>query len=114
MSHPVEIPTVDQLLADPTLATTLPPEAARTILCAVAGLVPVLVARASEHSTPQAELPTTPGRWITVKEAVALFAVTPRWFYCHKHLLPYSQPSHKVLLFDEDKLRKWFQAHKVR
>ncbi len=112
MNGPVNIPTVDELIQDPAKAMNLPPEAARTVLCAVAGLVPMLTARASHHSTSQAGPYETRGRWVTVKEAVAQFGVTARWLYGHKHLLPYSQPSHKVLLFDEDKLRKWFQAHK--
>jgi excisionase family DNA binding protein len=41
-----EIPTLDQLLADPAKAVTLPPEMAQTLLIGLVSLQPVLIQRA--------------------------------------------------------------------
>lgn len=106
------VPTLDELAADPSLVANLPPEVARTILYAVSGLIPSLVARAAQQSPQQVAVPATPRRWIGVKQASVRFGVSARWLYAHKHVLPYSQPSHKVLLFDEEKLDRWLAAHK--
>ncbi len=81
------------------------------MLCGVAALLPVLIAQSS-RDTEKPNASPAPVRWLNVEQVVAQFGVSKRWLYTHKHLLPYSQPSHKVLLFDADKLTKWFQAHK--
>ena len=105
------IPTLDELVKDPIKAASLPPEAARTVLCGLAGLMPVLIAQSSRGT----EEPTTapaPARWLTVEQVETQFGLRARWLYQHKHQLPYSQPSKKVLLFNEEKLVKWLTAHK--
>ncbi len=53
--------------------------------------------------------PAYSGRWLTAEQAAKIFSVTPRWLYRHKKQLPHSQPSRKVLLFPEDRLRRWFE-----
>jgi hypothetical protein len=49
------------------------------------------------------------GKFLTVKEVVERFHVTPKWLYRNKRKLPHSQPSRKVLLFPEQPLLRWFQ-----
>jgi predicted DNA-binding transcriptional regulator AlpA len=71
----------------------------------------VLIARASTATN--AGPAVTDERLITVDEAVTQFGVSRQWLYRHKHQLPHSQPSRKVLLFPEQKLNKWFAAHKA-
>ena len=59
--------------------------------------------------------PTTPvegGKYLTVDEVAERFHVTPRWLYRHKHQMPYSQPSQKVLLFPEQSITRWFASRK--
>lgn len=46
MNGPVEIPSLDALLADPAKAATLPPEAAQALLIGLASIHPVLLQRA--------------------------------------------------------------------
>lgn len=108
----VDLPTMDQLLADPAKAATLPPEVARTLLCGLAGVLPVLIAQSSQHAG-QGNSPSTPERFLTVDQAALQFGVSDKWLYRHKRQLPHSQPSRKVLLFPEEKLRRWFAARKT-
>lgn len=106
------IPTIDELLSDATKAATLSPEIARTMLAGLAGLLPVLIAQSTRDTTKAEALPSSE-RWLTVEEASTLFGVKPRWLRTNKDKLPHSKPSHKVLVFPEEKLRKWFAAHKA-
>src|SRR5688572_30173205 len=110
MNGPVPIPTLDELVKDPVKVTSLPPEAARTVLCGLAGLLPVLIAQSSRDTEKQTTAPAAI-RWLNVEQVVAQFGLTARWLYRHKHQLPYSQPSRKKMLFDEQKLVKWLTAH---
>lgn len=110
-NHLQAVPTIDELLSDATKAATLSPEIARTMLAGLAGLLPVLIG-VSARDTGKAEPPPAPERWLTVEEASTLFGVKPRWLRDNKDKLPHSKPSHKVLVFPEEKLRKWFAAHK--
>ena len=50
------------------------------------------------------------GQYLTVPEVCKVFHVTSKWLYRHKKQLPHSQPSRKLLLFPEGKLRKWFST----
>ena len=106
-----DIPTMDQVRAEPSRAATLPPEVARTFLIGWASVQPLLLMQALKD-TGQTEAPTPPERWLTVDQVVTRFAVSRPWLYRHKEKLPYSQPSRKVLLFHEEKLRKWFASRK--
>ena len=107
-----DIPTMDQVIAEPSRAATLPPEVARTFLIGWASVQPLLLMQALKD-TGQTEAPTTPERWLTVEQVVSQFGVTARWLYAHKRDLPHSQPSRKVLLFHEEKLRRWIAARKT-
>jgi hypothetical protein len=107
----VEIPTLDDLMANPGKAATLPPEVAQALLIGLVSIQPLLIQRALMGSGPQPAGP--PERFLTVSEVAAQFGVSERWLYRHKRQLPYSQPSRKLLLFPEDKLRRWFIARKT-
>lgn len=106
-----DIPPLDSLVSDPVKATSLSPDTARHLLAGLAGLLPVLIAVACKAEPGPGE--ASPEHFLTVEQASQQFGVPPRWLYAHKKQLPHSQPSRKVLLFPEDKLRKWFQARKT-
>ncbi len=46
MNGPIEVPSLDQLIADPAKAAMLPPEAAQTLLIGLATVQPLLLQRA--------------------------------------------------------------------
>lgn len=111
MNGPVEVPSLDSLVTDPSRVFQLSPDVARSLLGGLGGILPALIAQSSRN-TGKAETPASE-RWLSVEEASKMFNVTPRWLRTHKHHLPHSKPSRKVLLFEEGKLRKWFAAHRV-
>ena len=107
-----EVPNLDSLMADPRKAATLPPETAQALLIGLASIQPLLIQRAlMMGANPQAT--GSPERFLSVGEAVTQYGVTASWLYRHKRQLPHSQPSRKVLLFPEERLRKWFAARKT-
>jgi len=105
------VPSFDQLVSNPGLVATLPPETAQTFLIGIASIHPVLLQRALMGPGTQPAGP--PERFLTVAQVVAQYGVSEQWLYRHKRQLPHSQPSRKVLLFSEDKLRKWFANKKT-
>jgi hypothetical protein len=112
MNGPMDIPSLDALVADPGKAAMLSPHVARALVYGLAGLLPALLA-VSTKETGTAESAPASERWLTVEETAEQFGVSRQWLYRHKHHLPHSQPSRKVLVFPEGKLRKWFTAHKT-
>ena len=104
------VPSLDALVSDPAKAATLPPETAQALLIGLLSVQVILFQRSLVGSGPQATGPSD--KWLTVGEVVAQFGVTERWLYRHKKQLPHSQPSRKMLLFPEDKLRRWFASRK--
>jgi len=104
--------TLDALLADPAKAATLPPETAQAILIGLVSIQPLLIQRALMTGA-NAPAAGPPERFLSVEEVVSSYGVTASWLYRHKRQLPHSQPSRKVLLFPEEKLRKWFANKKT-
>ena len=110
MNGPVDIPTLDSLMANPGQAAQLPPGAAQMLLIGLASLQPLLIQRALMGSGTQPVGP--PEQFLSVAQVVTQYGVTADWLYRHKRQMPHSQPSRKVLLFPEEKLRKWFASRK--
>lgn len=111
MNGPVTLPTIDELIAEPARVTHLAPDIARTLLCGLAGVLPLLIAQSSKE-TGMGVPSSSSERFLTVDQVVTQYGVTEQWLYRHKRQLPHSQPSRKVLLFPEEKLRKWFASRK--
>lgn len=107
----VDVPTLDSLAADPRLVQALPATVAEHFLIQITSLLPLLVAKS--HAPTMTAPSGTPERFQTVEQVIAQYGVTERWLYRHKRQLPHSQPSRKVLLFPEEKLRRWFAARKT-
>ena len=106
------VPSLDALISDPGKAATLPPETAQALLIGLVSIQPLLIQRAlmTGANSPAAG---SPERFLSVGEAASQYGVTSAWLYRHKRQLPHSQPSRKVLLFPEEKLRRWFAARKT-
>ena len=106
-----DVPSLDALISEPGKAATLPPETAQALLIGLASIQPLLIQRAlMMGANPPAA--GSPERFLSVEEAASQYGVSPSWLYRHKRQLPHSQPTRKVLLFPEDRLRKWFAARK--
>lgn len=110
----INVPSLDALVSDPGKAATLPPETAQALLIGLVSIQPLLIQRAlmTGMNSP-APATASPERFLSVAEAASQYGVTSAWLYRHKRQLPHSQPSRKVLLFPEEKLRRWFAARKT-
>src|SRR5437870_633831 len=81
---PVEIPSLDQLASNPTLAESLPPDVARRYLLAWAALQPILIVqieRGAKISVPDDAL-------IGVEEVAGLIGLSVSWVEKHPDALP--------------------------
>jgi hypothetical protein len=106
------VPSLDELIASPALAETLPPTMAALLLgrvgIATAALQARLFAAAIEHDKPKAA--SEPEKMITVAEAAERLHRVPRWFYRHAAQLPFVRRiSRKSLLISEPGLAKWLE-----
>jgi hypothetical protein len=99
------LPSLDRLVREPASAVTLSADEAKGVLAQLAGLMPLLIAQATQ---PIVTPPSEPERWLTVDEASQRFGVTKLWLYRHKAKLPHSQPSRRIVLFPEQALLRWF------
>ncbi|MEO7859158.1 MAG: helix-turn-helix domain-containing protein [Nitrospirales bacterium] len=102
------IPSLDSLAADLSQVESLPPEVAQALWLDLCYLEKALVMRALKGSDAPPAGP--PERFLTVTEVSAQYGVTEKWLYRHKAQMPHSQPSRKILLFPEERLRKWFAS----
>lgn len=108
----VDVPSLDALVSDPTKAGNLTPDVAQRLLCGLAAVLPLIIVAATKVTT-ACDRPPATEKWLTVEETANQFGLSRQWLYRHKRQLPHSQPSRKVLLFHEEKLRRWFTAQKT-
>lgn len=80
MNEPVEVLSVDSLIADPGRVFQVSPDIARTMLAGLAGLLPLLLAQSS-RDTGKAEPPSAPERWLDAEEVAAILHVPKSWVY---------------------------------
>jgi hypothetical protein len=108
------LPSLDELAAQPERARDLPPKVAAELLARVAGLQPVLLARAlAPQGDSQPEAPAG-DRLMTPEESARLLSVTPEWLYRRSKSHPYARHlSRKCLRFSEAGLRKWQAAKRA-
>ena len=79
-----DIPTLDQLIAEPSKTLSLPPDIARRYLSALANLQPLLIAQ-SERG---AKIPVPDDALIGVEEVAGLIGLSPSWVEKHPDALP--------------------------
>jgi len=81
MSHLKAIPSLDEIIGDPSRVESLSTDEAREMLFKMCGLIPMLSVRINQTNTP----PTTPQEeLITVKQTAEILNVSPDWVYRNK------------------------------
>lgn len=106
MNGPVPIPTLDELVKDPVKVASLPPEAARTVLCGLAGLLPVLIAQSSRGT----DKPHVEDRLLTIDQAAEILGKTTDWLYRRADALPFVIREGRLLRFSHSGIQKYIQA----
>ena len=86
------LPTLTDLIADPTKVVALPPRAVAALAAAVTFATLTKNGEGAPAPSPD------PGVWVGVGEAVQATGYPRRWFFRHRHMPFCKSPSRKVLL----------------
>lgn len=85
MNGPVDIPSIDQLIADPAKVATLPPETARDLSIRLATLQPLLIGQAMK-AMPKDKLQDD--SFVDKTEVAGLISLSVSWIEKHPDDLP--------------------------
>jgi len=100
---PVEMPTIDQLVADPAMVHDLPVPVVQHILIQLTTLLPLLVAKA--HSSPEKD----PGdRLVGIDEATAILSMSKDRLYRTDY--PFAFKDGGLLLFSYNGIQRWIRS----
>ena len=109
------VPTLDEIAADPARVAEIPPAAAAALLGTLAGLQPVLLARAlapagdgGQDGAPSAD------RLLTVKEAAEQLGHSEDWLYRHAPKLPFTVRTGRDVRFSAAGLARWIRNRQGR
>ncbi|OGB92206.1 MAG: hypothetical protein A2Z31_00035 [candidate division NC10 bacterium RBG_16_65_8] len=113
--NPALVPTLDEIAADPARVADIPPATAAALLARVAGLQPVLLARAlapvgngGQDGAPVVD------RLLTVKEAAAQLGHSEDWCYRHAPKLPFTVRTGRDVRFSAAGLARWICTRQGR
>jgi len=102
------LPTLNDLIADPTKVVALPPRA----VAALAAAVTFATLTKNEEAAPA--VPPDPGAWVGVAEAVQTTSYSRRWFFRHRKQPWCKSLSRKNLLVNLERLDRAIRAGDVR
>jgi predicted DNA-binding transcriptional regulator AlpA len=109
------VPSLDELAANPERAAEISPAAAAALLTRVAGLQPVLLARAlatagdgGHDGAPSAD------RLLTVKQAAAQLGHSEDWLYRHAAKFPFTVRTGRDVRFSAAGLARWIRNRQGR
>ncbi len=106
----VPIPTLDELAAAPERAREVPPPVAADLLAKLAGLQPVLLARALAGANGQ-EVPAE-DRLLTVAETAKTLGVSRDWLYRRASTLPFTVRLGAQVRFSGQGLARWMKTRR--
>ncbi len=103
MSGPVEIPTIDQLIADPSKVQDLPVAVVQHVLIQLTTLLPLLVAKS--HSAPEK---SSDDRLIEIDEAAEILSMSKDRLYRTDY--PFIVRDGGLLRFSNNGIQRWIRA----
>jgi hypothetical protein len=96
---PAAVPTLDEVVADPTRASSLPAGSLQALLCRCVMAQTVLLGALVAGSAPRTDAPVEPDALLDVKEAAKRMASTKDWLYRHSRRLPFTVRNGRQLRF---------------
>ncbi len=100
---PVDVPTIDQLVADPAMVQALPVAVVQHLLIQVTTLLPLLVAKA--HSAPEK---SPEDRLIGIDEAAAILGMSKDRLYRTDY--PFAFRDGGLLRFSNNEIQRYIKA----
>ncbi len=107
------VPSLDELAANPERAADIPPGTAAALLARLAGLQPVLLARALAPAG-DGDGAAAPDRLLTVKEAAEQLGHSADWLYRHAPKLPFTVRTGRDVRFSAAGLARWIRNRQGR
>lgn len=108
---PVAVPTLDDLAADPTRATALPPAVLQALLCQCTTLQTTLLgALLSAAATRTGQAAEEPDSLIDVAAAAERLGVSKDWLYHHAHQLPFRVQQGRLLRFSTAGIARYIRS----
>ncbi len=104
---PIEIPSLDSLVADPGLVQALSSPVVQHILIQVTSLLPLLVAKS--HGVPTTEKSQQEDRLLSIKEAASILGKTKDWLYHHTDSLPFTVREGRSVRFSNNGIQRYIR-----
>jgi predicted DNA-binding transcriptional regulator AlpA len=108
------VPTLDEVAADPTRASALPPAALQALLCrcltvqtAVLGALVAASGRANDTAS-------EPDSLLDVPTAAGRLGASRDWLYRHAHQLPFTVRQGRLLRFSSHGIDRYIKARQNR
>lgn len=109
------VPSLDELAADPARVVDIPPATAAALLGRLAGLQPVLLARAlAPAGGGNSDGAPVEDRLLSVKEAAAQLGHSEDWLYRHAKKLPFTVRTGRDVRFSAAGLARWIRNRQGR
>lgn len=103
MSRPIDIPTIDQLVADPGRVRDLPVPVVHHILIQLTALLPLLVAKS--HNSPEK---SPEDRLLSIEEAASILGMSKDRLYRKEY--PFAIREGGLLRFSSNGIQKYIHA----
>lgn len=108
---PAAMPTLDELVADPTRATALPATVLHELLCHCAAVQSVLLgALLTASARASTDAPAAPDRLLGVAAAAEGLGASKDWLYHHAHQLPFTVRQGRMLRFGSHSIDRYISA----
>jgi hypothetical protein len=109
----VEVPTLDELAAEPNRASALPPTTLQGLLCRCVTVQTVLLGALMTASERTADVAAKVPEDILldVTEAAKRLATSPDWLYRHARRLPFTVRNGRQLRFSSNGIARYVREH---
>lgn len=105
MNGPVEVPSVDNLIADPSKAQDLPVTVVQHLLIQLTALLPLLVSRSQSAPEKSSE-----DRLIGIDEASDILGVSKDKLYRHHEQFPFTIRIGGLVRFSYNGIQRWIKS----
>jgi len=108
------VPTLDEVAADPTRASALPPVALQALLCRCLTVQTAVLGALVAASGRASDTPSEPDSLLDVPTAARRLGVSRDWLYRHAHQLPFTVRQGRLLRFSSHGIDRYIKARQNR
>jgi predicted DNA-binding transcriptional regulator AlpA len=109
---PAAVPTVEEIEAEPSRASSLPPATLHALLCRCATVQTVLLGALMASGTSRA--PETPDNLLDIEVAAGRLGCSKDWLYHHARQLPFTVRNGRLLRFSSHGIDRYIKSRQGR